>query len=792
MKRTKHKKGLTVKLIVLIFSSVAIIFSLIFIDNYQVSKKMVEKNLKLDAENITKNIVNKAGKVLGSVQEIPDNFSKIIEDSSYSEAEINRILRLEVENNPEIYGATIAYEPYYLNSTKKYYAPYYYRNKKEIDFKYIGNEQYDYFTMDWYQIPKELNRPLWSEPYYDEGGGNIIMSTYSVPLYREKKGKKYFIGILTADVSLDWLKDYFDSFKVYKTGYAFMISKNGTFISHPEKGLIINETIFSIADMQKSTAMRMIGRNMIKGRSSFAEVEYYNAKYNKLSWIAYAPVSLNGWSVGVVFPVDELMADVNNLFIRMMLLGLGGLFFICLVIIFISRSITRPLRRLSAAADKLAEGDFNIDIPPSTSNDEVGSLNKSFVHMQDALKNYIENLKQTTSAKEKIESELKIARDIQMGMIPREFPAFPEKKEIDIYGFIEPAKEVGGDLYDFFFIDDKRLCFAIGDVSGKGIPAALFMAITKTILRAETQIAGLSAGKIIELVNDYLCKNNESNLFVTLFLGILNTSSGEVEYINAGHNYPFIIRKNRTVSELNHTHCIPLGISSDPCKNPSAFITLNAGDIIFLYTDGISEAFNIENQQYSIKRINDMLSRNASHAPFEIINSIVDDVNEFSRGTEQSDDISVLAIQYFGKKHKEATGQHYKLVIKNSVENLPSLSEKITELCNNWNIPFESINKVNLVVEELVLNIISYGYSDDLSHDIIFDFRFEEKSISVSIIDDAKEFDPLDTNSADTNSEISERKIGGLGIHLVKNLTDSFTYKREGTKNITEIVIHNK
>jgi sigma-B regulation protein RsbU (phosphoserine phosphatase) len=789
MKRTKIKRGLTFKLIILIFSSVAIIFTLIFLDNYHISKKMVEKNLKLNAELITKNIVYKAEKILGSVQEIPNNFSKIIEDSSYSEAEINRILRLEVENNSEIFGASIAYEPFYSDSTKKYYAPYYYRNKNEIKFKYLGNEQYDYFTMDWYKIAKELNRPTWSEPYYDKGGGDVIMSTYSVPLYREKKGEKHFIGILTADVSLDLLRDYFDSIKVFKSGYAFMISKNGTYISHPIKELIINETIFSIAKAQKSSEMSVIGRKMIKGESIFAETEFYNIRYNKLSRIAYAPVSLNGWSVGVVFPVDEFMADVNNLFIRIMFLGLGGLFIICLVIIFISRSITSPLRKLSIATDKFAEGDFSFIIPPVSSNDEVGSLNKSFVRMRSALKTYIENLKLTTSAKEKIESELKIAREIQMGMIPRKFPAFPDRNEFDIYGFIEPAKEVGGDLYDFFFIDDERLCFAIGDVSGKGTPAALFMAITTTIMRAETQIAGLNTSRVIDLMNNYLCKNNEGNLFVTLFLGILNTSTGEVEYINAGHNYPFVIKSSGNVSELNTTHCIPLGISVNSCRNPNTF-KLEKGDTIFLYTDGVSEAFNINNQQYSIKRISEILGNQEHHTPFEIIHHIVGDVKAFSQGTEQSDDISLLAIQYSGKQLLKTSAQNYQLVIKNSIGNLSSISEMITRLGINWKLSSEVCKKVNLVIEELISNTIFYGYSDTLEHDIILNLMCDENTLSIEIIDDAKEFNPVAQESADTNSDINEREIGGLGIHLVKNLTDAFTYQRKDIKNIIKIEIH--
>ncbi len=406
MKRTKTKnnKGLAFKLILFIFTSVAIIFLSIFLYNYYYSKKMVEKNLKTSAENLTVSTISKVDKILSSIQIIPDNFSKIIESTNYSKKELDKILRQEVENNPEIYGAALAFEPYYFDKKKKYYSPYFYRKEGKIEFKYIGDEQYDYFTMDWYQIPKELNKPVWSEPYYDEGAGNAIMSTYSVPLYKQKDGKKQFIGILTADVSLDWLQDYISSIKVCQTGYAFMISKNGTIVTHPKKELIINETIFSIADGQKSPQLRVIGHNMIRGESSFAELEYRNIRTGKLSWIAYAPIPLNGWSIGIVFPVDEFLADVNNLFIRVLCLALGGLLIICLVIVFISRSITSPLRRLSVAAEKFAEGDFNVILPQVKSKDEIGKLNASFIYMQKALASTISDLKDASN-KLKISNE---------------------------------------------------------------------------------------------------------------------------------------------------------------------------------------------------------------------------------------------------------------------------------------------------------------------------------------------------------------------------------------------------
>jgi len=396
MRHLIPEKGLGFKLILYIFTSISIIFSVIFLYNYYISKQILEKNLKLNAENLTSAIVLKVEKVLNSVQKVTDNFSKIIESSDYSKEELVKILRQEVANNHEIYGAALAFEPYSMEPNQKYFSPYFYRNSEKILLRYLGDSKYDYFTMDWYQIPKELNRPIWSEPYNDEGAGNIVMTTYSVPIYRMKEGNKKFVGVLTADISLDWLQEYINSIKVYKTGYGFTISSNGTIVTHPKKEVIMNETIFSIADEQKSPTLRKIGRNMIHGESSFAELEYRNLMTGNLSWIAYAPIPLNGWSVGVVFPVDEFMADVNHLFINIIFIAFGGLIFILIVIILISRSITGPLSGLTQAAGKFAQGDFAVQLPAINSKDEIGQLNSSFIFMQNALAITINDLKEAS------------------------------------------------------------------------------------------------------------------------------------------------------------------------------------------------------------------------------------------------------------------------------------------------------------------------------------------------------------------------------------------------------------
>jgi signal transduction histidine kinase len=394
MNYLKQEKGLAFKIILFIFTSVAIIFSAIFLYNYYISRKIVERNLKSSAENLTVATVTKVDKILSTIQIIPKNFAKIIESSNFSKEEMLKILRQEVENNPEIFGAALAFEPYYFGANQMQYSPYFYRTSGKIEFK---NIEYNYFTMDWYQIPRELDRPVWSEPYYDEGAGNAVMSTYSVPLYRTIYGKKEFIGVITADISLNWLQDIVSSIKVYETGYGCMISKSGCFVTHPIKDLIMNETMFTVAEEQKSPQLHEIGRQMISGKSSFAEMaQYHNLRTGKLSWIAYAPVPVNGWSIAVVYPVDELMADVNNLFMIVMFLGIGGLFIILVVIILISHSITNPLRLLTQVAGEFADGNFEVKPPIYKGKDEIGKLTQSFAYMQSTLEQKIMDLREAS------------------------------------------------------------------------------------------------------------------------------------------------------------------------------------------------------------------------------------------------------------------------------------------------------------------------------------------------------------------------------------------------------------
>lgn len=242
-----------------------------------------------------------------------------------------------------------------------------------------------------------------------------------------------------------------------------------------------------------------------------------------------------------------------------------------------------------------------------------------------------------------IEGELKAAREIQMGIVPRLFPPFPDWKEFDISAVLEPAKEVGGDFYDFFFIDDDRLFFVIGDVSGKGVPASLFMAVTITLLRT-TAMQGINAGKILENVNNALSRENTTSMFVTVFCGILNIRTGNVEYSNAGHNPPFIVRKDRRIEELTGNDLVLAAMEDTTYRTMTA--SLGTGDVIFHYTDGVTEAMDKAGNFFTNARLDDALKETMGMSASEMVNTTLSKIHEFASGADQSDDITIMAIRY--------------------------------------------------------------------------------------------------------------------------------------------------
>jgi phosphoserine phosphatase RsbU/P len=780
---TIRNRGIAFRFSLSILTITILIFALSFIVNHNISKKIILRNVEKNVENLTISTANKIESVIKSVQKIPENQSSLLQNFHFSADELRKLLMLSLETNPEIFGSCIAYKPYGFYQDSLYFESYYYRLGDSLRFENLGSDLYQYFFLDWYQIPKELEKAFWSEPYYDEGGGNILMCTYSVPFFKKTDGKDEFLGIITVDISLKWLEKLMSKIKLFDKGYAFLLSGNGTLITHPDENLILNQTIFSIAEERNLPKLREIGRDMIKGNSNF--VSYTSVVSGNEGWLFYAPLKSNGWSIGVVIPSDELFADLYSLNRKLLILGSIGIILLLILIIFISLRLTKPITKLAKITQTIGAGNFNANTKVSHGGKEIVQLGNSINQMQLELKNYIKNLKEATAAKEKIESELKIAHDIQQGIIPKIFPPFPEREDIDLYAVLNPARDVGGDLYDFFFIDDYKICFAIGDVSGKGVPASLFMAITRTLLRSKAT-KNSSAKKIVNEMNIELCQGNENSMFVTFFLCIMDTKTGIVEFCNAGHNYPYIIRKDNKIECLEETHGIPIGIFEDINYKSGTFQLLKNESLV-LYTDGITEAMNIENNLYGDERLINLLYKSKDHHPDIITKTIVNDVNKFVGEAEQSDDITILLLTYFlYEKTKHSDRQMKKLVIKNNVSELEKVNIFVEKIASEWKIPNNIIFNINLVLEEIVSNIIFYAFDDISEHEILIEAKLFNNELQILIEDDGKAFNLLEAPApTDLDASIEDRNIGGLGIHFAKTLMDNIDYKRENNKNKT-------
>ena len=607
------------------------------------AKSSIEEMTTENAKILTQNTVCRTEQVLLTTEKILDNYKWFFEKNELDPDSILFYSQLIVKNNPEILGCAIAFEPYYFPEKGRYFSPYTYRENDSLISMNLGNAEYEYFVIDWYQIPATIGKPYWTEPYFDDGGSEALITTYSVPFYKIVEGKKKLIGIITIDLSLDWLTDIVSSVRIMETGYASVITKNGTFVTHPNKDLIMNQTIFSYAHELGSPELREIGRDMQAGRTDFVSVTL-----NDVDWvISYTPLPASSWSLAVVFRVAEMYAPLKKIGIVLIVIIIIGLILLTFIVAKIVSKQIAPLSLFAISAHEVAEGNFDAKIPEISTEDEMKDLHNSFVLMQKDLKTYIENLKETTSAKEKIESELRIAREIQMGMIPKIFPPFPDLVEIDLYAMLEPAKEVGGDLYDFFLIDEKHLCFAIGDVSGKGVPASLFMAVTRTLLRSVAPKQH-STRTIVNSLNKSLSDGNASSMFVTFFIGIINIETGVLKYTNAGHNPPVIMYADGRNEMFEITKNIPIGLFEDVDYEENER-TINKNDRLFLYTDGITEAENSKEELYSDERLMSCLNLLKDDEPKAIIEKVAKDVAVHVKDNQQSDDLTMLSIIFYGK-----------------------------------------------------------------------------------------------------------------------------------------------
>ena len=566
------------------------------------TKENVQSRMEIANQHINSVLVGVEVAVANTIPEVENSLSN--PDKMYG------VVRRLLELNPNIIGSTVAFEPNYYPSKGKQF------------------EQ--------------------------------MMTTYSRPLF-DASGNIY--AIITADVSLEWLTELVtesdldfnqrvlnikdqerdaqwailegDSAFFYHHAYTYIIGKGGAYITHPLRDRILNESYFILSEVTADTIDDRIGYEMIDGKTGMEAVDRDGTKF----YINYAPIERTGWSMATVIPAKLIFTRsmiFGGIVVAVMLIGLAILFFICHHILI---RVTKPLTLFAKSADEVAQGNLNASLPQILSHDEMKRLHDSFAMMQTSLKEQMEELKQVNETKGRIEGELNAAKDIQMSMLPKLFPAYPDRDDIDIYGQLTSAKEVGGDLFDFFIRDDK-LFFCIGDVSGKGIPASLVMAMTRSLFR---NIANHESRpeKIVSLINEAMSDGNDSNMFVTFFLGVLDLQTGQLHYCNAGHDWPYLVGNG--ITELKSDPNLPVGTFSDTVYCLEEY-QMPEGTILFMYTDGLTEAQDSQRNLFGDQRIVDVLQTGGSCK--EIIAKMTEAVHKFVGDAEQSDDLTMLAIQY--------------------------------------------------------------------------------------------------------------------------------------------------
>lgn len=494
-----------------------------------------------------------------------------------------------------------------------------------------GEVYFDFLQRTWYKAAKEANGVIFTDLSQDYFGRGLTL-TCAAPFYN--KGE--FAGVVAMDILVGDLQKSVIDVDLGKGTYAFLVDgSNGDIIASPY--IDKRQTEFeNIKD--KNNEYYPFYENILSGESSLS---LYGDTY-----VAYAPINVAKWVFCIKIPRELILEPVysmDTLIIRIIIVFIIIFILVQIVSFFVvkrtANKITVPIRDLKYDVEEISGGNLDY-IARVESNDEIGDLANAFNNMTLSIKNYINDLTKLTAEKERIGAELNVATHIQSSMLPSIFPAFPNDKRFDIYATMDPAKEVGGDFYDFFFIDESRFVLVIADVSGKGIPAALFMMRSKTAIRSFAE-QKFSSTEILNKVNNFLCEGNDAEMFVTAWIGIIDLRTGNMVCANAGHEFPILLRANGDYEILKDEHSLPLA-AVEGMQTKEYYLKMNPGDRIFVYTDGVPEAINGDKEQYGLVRLVEVLNENKDCTFEELLPKIRQDVADFANGEEQFDDITML------------------------------------------------------------------------------------------------------------------------------------------------------
>ena len=626
---------------------------------------------------------------------------------------------------------------------------------------------FDYSDSDWYTLARDTGKAGFTDIYQDSYGRGMMVSCYA-PFY-DKNGD--FSGSVSMDILISDIYQQIVSMDV-KDGNVLLIDRSGMTVDPQDANKLI-----SVSELVKD---ENIVAALAKGENGFtiaSDGVYY----------VYAPVEYTNWMLCIGIPESTVLESVyqmdSSILTAMIIFGVVFVLLIVSIAIVSHRfvkSLTEPLITLGNDAAVISGGNLDFRAEVKT-NDEIGDLAIRFNEMAESLQKYVDDLTQVTAEKERIGTELALATRIQADMLPNIFPAFPERKDFDIYASMTPAKEVGGDFYDFFLIDNLHLGLVMADVSGKGVPAALFMMISKTILQ-NYAMTGYGPAQVLEKLNEQICKNNREEMFVTVWYGVLNLKTGHLVAANAGHEYPVIRRANGEFELLKDRHGFVIG-GMDGVHYKEYDLWLDPGSSLFVYTDGVPEATNAENVLFGMERTVEALNADPARDPKSLLEGVAKAVKDFVGDAPQFDDLTMLGLNFFGPE--KTNGE---LVLSAKVESIPLITDTVNEMLESLDCPMKAQIQIDVAIDEVFANIANYAYPNGEGKATVrFEPTKDPNGIQLTFIDSGIPFNPLEAKEPDTTLSAEDREIGGLGIFMVRKSMDDVQYEYKDRHNILRI-----
>ena len=793
--------------ILLIIVPIIFLLGILLYFNFNSSKQTVLNLIDLEANEIAINRVMEFDVQFESSQKIAEGIATSITaldsietgDIEAIKKDTKKIIEKTVAKNPTIFGSTVSFLPQFLNGEK--FAPYYYREANQIKYKSLDTSDYNYLDQDWFQKmvneyneniknsddPPKTNSPdsiiinkkgIWSDAYFDEGGGDVLMTTYSSPVEYNNN----IIAVATVDISIQNVVDTVKNLKFANEGYGFIITRDGGIIAQPIKAEMLPE--HKIKELEKLSGTTKYGKvTSLMSVPKPKSVEMTDPFGDNPAIVMATAIRSTGWTLYLVYPRDKMLEPLLQLRNYNVAVSIFVIILIILVIFWFSSSLSKPITKLVLQTELYADGVWTKKLDENKGPKELRQLARSFNAMGDAIIEQIEKVKTTTAQKERYQLELSIAAEIQQSILPQKFPPFPEmQNKMDLFGTTRPAREIGGDYYDFFQITEDHIAFVIADVSDKGAPSSFFMAMTRMLVR-EIGERKIAPAEIIRRTNYMLAMDNPHCMFVTLIYGEYNINTGKIIFVNAGHNLPYYINKEGQVTEIKLKRNLPLGIEEFAQYESDEFY-LKMGDSLVLYTDGVTEAFNPEGKIMGAEKFEQLLSGLYGVDSKIIVDKTIEMIDDFKGEADQHDDITILCL----KRNKVSADQIVET--KNKMNeaifmNLPAKTEMLEKLAiiteavaKDIGFDDKGIYQITLALDEIVSNVIMHAYPEKNNDTFKIDIIPREDGIYITVTDYGKPFDFDEKVDAYKGEDASiEQEVGGIGLYLARKSTDKLWYE---------------